>query len=140
MPKIYVAPLFVALGVLTLACGSSSNSTPNSGTNSNGPVEIKVDPNNMPPGLSTTPLPVNGTPPPGISLKPIQPEPGKRIPGIPTNEEIKKGVKLGNTPIPGIDPDAARKAMGYPSVNANVQPYRGEPMMKSNRKTGGKPQ
>jgi len=138
MLKIKVIAISAAL-LASYGCGASGTSNSNTSTNTNAPVEIKLDPNNMPPGLSATPLPMNGTPPAGISLNPIEPEPGKRIPGIPTEEEIKKGVKIGKTPIPGIDPEAARKAMGYPAANFNAPP-KGNVMMKNNRRLGGKPQ
>lgn len=137
MSKIQVIAISAAL-LASFGCGASGTS--NSSTNTNGPVEIKLDPNNMPPGLSATPIPMpaNGALPPGISVKPLEAEPGKKIPGIPTQEEIKQGVKIGKTPIPGIDPEAARKAMGYPSANFNAPP-KGNLMMK-NRRLGGKPQ
>jgi hypothetical protein len=135
--KVIIAILLALVG--SYGCGASGTSNSNTSTNTNGPAEIKLDPNNMPPGLSTTPLPMNGPMPPGISLKPVEPEPGKRIPGIPTAEEIKKGVKIGKTPIPGIDSEAARRQLGYPPANFNAPP-KGDIMMKSNRRLGSKPQ
>ena len=145
MLKIKLVILITAIAT-GFGCGASapSNSNSNSNTNTNNrPVEIKVDPANMPAGLSTTPLPMpaNGKMPEGISVNAATPIPGKtRIPGIPTAEELKKGIKKGTTPTPGIpDPETIRKQMGLQPVNVNV-PSKGPIMMKSNRKFGGKPQ
>lgn len=141
--KLLVITVAIAAG---FGCGASapSNSNSNSNTNTNNrPVEIKVDPANMPAGLSTTPLPMpaNGKMPEGISVNAATPLPrGTNIPGIPTAEELKKGIKKGTTPTPGIpDPETIRKQMGLPAVNINV-PSKGPIMMKGNRKLGGKPQ
>ena len=141
MSKIKITVIAIALAG-SFGCGAAGTSNSNTSTNTNAPVEIKLDPNNMPPGLSATPLPMNGKLPEGISINGAPPPPGRTpTPGIPSAEEIKKGVKIGRTPIPGIpDPETLRKQMGYPPVNVNAPPKNDQTMMKSNRKLGGKPQ
>ena len=140
MSKIKVIVIAIALAV-SFGCGAAGTSNSNTSTNTNAPVEIKLDPDNMPPGLSATPLPMNGKLPEGISINAAAPPGRTPTPGIPSAEEIKKGVKIGRTPIPGIpDPETLRKQMGYPSANVNATPRSDQTMMKSNRKLGGKPQ
>ncbi len=101
--------VMIVLGLLlaSFGCGPSGTSSSNTDANTNGPVEIKLDPNNMPPGLSTTPitLPSNGKLPPGISINSANVQTGKPIPGIP-------------------NPQTLRKQLGYPPGNANVSPTR----------------
>lgn len=59
-------------------------------------------------------------------------------PGIPSAEQIKKQPKPGATATPGIpDEETMRKLMGQPPVNINA-PASNAPMMKTNRKLGGK--
>ncbi|MBK9216371.1 MAG: hypothetical protein IPM59_12415 [Chloracidobacterium sp.] len=121
-----------------VACGGGSN---NAATNTNiAPQEIKIDPANMPPGLSTTPLPMTGTPIPGIPTNGnlVLPKGTRSTPGIPSEAELKKGLKPGAKPTPGIpSPEQIRKMLDQ----ANAQPpVNGTPpMMKSNRKLGGNP-
>jgi hypothetical protein len=140
MSKIKVIAISLAL-LAGYGCGASGRSNSNTSTNTNQPAEIKLDPNNMPPGLSTTPLPMNGPMPPGISVNAAAPPPGRTpTPGIPSPEQIKKGIKPGTKPTPGIpDPETLRKQLGYPAANFNAPP-KGDVMMKSNRKLDGKPQ
>src|SRR5437868_6434806 len=127
----------------TFGCGAGGASKSNTSTNSNAPAEIKLDPNNMPAGLSATPLPMpaNGKLPEGITIDGAPPPPGRTpTPGIPSAEQLKKGLKPTAKSTPGIpDPDTIRKQLGYPSANVNV-PAKGDIMMKGNRKLGGKPQ
>jgi hypothetical protein len=115
------------------------NSIPNSvSTNAN---VIKLDPANMPPGLSGSPLPVNGVP--GIPANGAGPLPvGKTpTPGIPGPDEIKKGIKPGLTPTPGIpDPATIRKQMGLPPLNINTVPPGSTPVPKSKKINSGRPQ
>jgi hypothetical protein len=141
MSKINLLIVALALAV-NYGCGSSGTSNSNTSTNSSGPVEIKVDPNNMPAGLSTTPLPMpaNGQLPEGITINGAPPSGRTPTPGIPSAEQLKKGLPPGRTPTPGIpDPETIRKQLGYPPTNFNAPPA-GNVMMKSNRKLGGKPQ
>ncbi len=127
-----------ALTSFGMACGGGgSNST---ATNANlAPQEIKIDPANMPPGLSTTPLPITGTPIPGIPANVTSmPKGTTPTPGIPSEKELKKGLKPGTTPTPGIPSQEEIRRMlnqanGKPPANGS------QPMMKSDRKLGGKP-
>jgi hypothetical protein len=131
--------LFVS-AVMAAGCGGASRN--DAAINSNiAPQEIKIDPNNMPPGLSATPLPMTGTPIPGIPTNGnvTVPRGNAPIPGIPTEKELKKGLKPGTTPTPGIpSPEEIRRMLNQ----SNAKPPSGNapPMMKSNRKLGGKPE
>ncbi len=139
---------FILLGfviVITgIGCGSSApsnaNASANANLNSNAITsrEIKLDPANMPPGLSAKPLEPSATLPPGISLNAnVLPLGNKPIPGIPSAEALKKGFKPGKTQTPGIpDPETIRKQMGLPvtNVNAPAKPAANVSMMKSTKK------
>jgi len=122
---------FVAI---TTACGSTTslNVNVNSNSNSNTAKEIRLDPANMPPGLTGNPVPMNGNGlPPGISVNATVPPSGKTTPGIPSAEQLKKGIKPGKVSTPGIpDPETIRRQMGYPTTNANLPPASNVPMMK----------
>jgi hypothetical protein len=139
-----------AIVVTNLGCGSSSTtsntvstSNANAAVNSNtaGLREIKLDPANMPAGLSANTVRLSGNNmPPGISVNAVPPVSGK-TPGIPSAEELKKGFKPGKVSTPGIpDQETIRKQMGMPITNTSVPPTNGgAPMMKSKRPLGGKP-
>ncbi|MEO7538600.1 MAG: hypothetical protein ABIV21_01100 [Pyrinomonadaceae bacterium] len=124
--------LFLLVAALSLlGCGGAVE---NSNSNSNVNRSIVLDPANMPPGLSASPLPVNGSPIPGIPTNGAQlPRGTTPTPGIPNPQELKKGMKKGATPTPGIpDPETLRKAMGQPPSNAGAnKPAANVPMMKS---------
>ncbi len=137
-----VTLIFVAVSS-AFGCGGGApvNSTANS-VNSN--ATIKLDPANMPPGLSASPVqPGANTPGIPANVSPL-PKGATPTPGIPSPAELKKPFKPGATPTPGIpDPATLRKQMGMPPLNVNAPPApkAGEvPMMKSNRKLAGKPQ
>ena len=139
-----ILPLFLVVVILLSACGSSPTSNVNSVSNSvssNANI-IKLDPANMPPGLSGSPLPVNGVPgiPANGGVLPVGKTP---TPGIPSAEQLRKGMKPGQTPTPGIpDPATIRKSMGMPPTNINARPAGNSapPTMKGSKPTGGKPQ
>lgn len=139
MSKIRIIAISLALAG-SFGCGASGTSNSNTSTNTSGPVEIKLDPNNLPPGLSATPLSINGKLPEGITVNAVPPVPGRTpTPGIPSAEQLKKGIKPSTRSTPGIpDPETLRKQLGYPPANFNAPP-KGNIMMK-NRKFGGKPQ
>ena len=132
--------------LLAVGCGGAAgNLSTNANTNSNvsANTEVTLDPANMPPGLSGSPM-VPSANTPGIPMNPGPlPKGTTPTPGIPSEAELKKGMKPGVTPTPGI-PDAAtiRKQLGLPPVNVNATPPKGSkaPMMKSNRRPAGKPQ
>ena len=130
MIKQIFGSFLVAGSLLALGCGENGANTANSGNI--GVNTTVLDPANMPPGLSGSPLPINGSPIPGIPTngQPL-PKGTTPTPGIPSPEELKKGVKKGATPTPGIpDPESIRKAMGRPNANAN-SPAANVPMMRS---------
>ena len=134
-----IAVLLGSMIVLAGAgCGSSVPSNANSNSNSNANMAIRMDPANMPPGLSTSPLPPSASMPPGIPANGTVLPVGKTpTPGIPSAEQIKKGIKSGLTPTPGIpDPATLRKQLGLPATNVNMPPPSNgsQMMMKSNRK------
>lgn len=142
--------LFVTLMVCSvmfaLGCGGTApaNSAVNANTNVNAATPVKLDPANMPPGLSGRPI----TPPantPGIPANgAVIPKGTTPTPGIPSPAELKKPFRPGTTPTPGIpSPEEIRKALGKPPTNVNTPAPSKEndvPMMKSTKKLGGKPQ
>lgn len=116
IPVFFICAIFISFG-----CGS--NPLPNANAPAN--RETKLDPANMPAGLSAIPLPSSANMPAGISLNAVNmPIGNKPIPGIPTAEQLKKGFKPVKTPpIPGIPDEATiRKQMGLPNTNVNPPP------------------
>jgi hypothetical protein len=139
-----IALTLAAVVAASAACGGSNNTGTNAAANAapgNANV-IKLDPANMPPGLSGSPVPIANVP--GISANGAQalPKGATPTPGIPGPDQIKKGLKPGTTPTPGIpDPATIRKQMGLPPLNINaVPPANSAPVPKGRRPTGGKPQ
>ncbi len=126
MIKLIFVLLLTVSVAMVLACGggrpttaNNAASAANNGPNANGgPVEIKLDPANMPPGLSGSPINLNGN--------------ANRPPGIPATQDANKGSRRGTTPTPGIPSEQEIKKMMQkpgstpPAANAPV-------MMKSNR-------
>ena len=116
--------LITVLLFTALSFGCSSVTPANSATNAmaNANAAVKIDPANMPAGLSTAPVQPSGNSTPGIP--PVianLPKGATPTPGIPDPATLKKPMKPGVTPTPGI-PDAAtlRKAMGQPPTNVNA--------------------
>jgi len=102
--------IFVMCAAAVGNFGCGSRATPNvnaiSNSNSNSVKEIKLDPANMPPGIS-----LNSN----VSIG------NKPIPGIPNAEQLKKGIKPGKATTPGIPgQETIRKQMGYPTTNVNL--------------------
>ncbi len=97
--------------VIFPACGDSTEA-PNTNTNT---AVVNIDPANLPPGFSTSPVPLSNNSTPGIPADPantnlINPK-GTPTPGIPDPANINK-MKKGTTPTPGIpDPANMRKQM-----------------------------
>lgn len=124
------------------ANSSGNNAATNINSNAVSPVAVNLDPANLPPGLSASPIqqPANI---PGVNAKAVQPKGGTPTPGIPSAAEIKKFQKPGTTPTPGIpSPEEIQRMLGRPATNANasVPQMKGSSptIMKSNRPTGGK--
>lgn len=110
MYKMFAVAMTCALALLVFACTSGPSSTRNS-ANSAGTV-TNIDPKNMPPGLSSSPLPVNGsTPgipdPSQVNVNMKNPG-GTPTPGIPDPANVNK-VPRGATPTPGIPDEATIK-------------------------------
>jgi len=134
MVKSSIFILLAAAALFAIGCGGAAENANSNSANANRAVIL--DPANMPPGLSASPLPVNGSPIPGIPTNGAQiPKGTTPTPGIPSPEELKKGMKKGTTPTPGIpDPETLRKAMGQPIGNVNRPPANAAPMMRSTNK------
>ena len=124
------------------SAGNSAANVPNKNVGVNANIPANVSANNLPPGISTTPLSppanaVNTAPANSISPKTAT------TPGIPGPAELKKQAKPGTTPTPGIpSAEEMRKAFSKPVANANTPPpptANSVPMMRTNRKFGGKP-
>ncbi|HVF47241.1 MAG TPA: hypothetical protein VNA17_06730 [Pyrinomonadaceae bacterium] len=118
--------VFLAVSIVVVAaCGGSAppNSTAATNVDNRPPAngEVKLDPANMPPGLSGSPVPMTGNIPGIMANGTTLPKPTTPIPGIPSESELKKKKKPGTTPTPGIpDEETIRKAMGYRPRNANA--------------------
>ncbi|CAN5493985.1 hypothetical protein BH10ACI2_BH10ACI2_13230 [soil metagenome] len=146
MSKILFAVLSLVIGVFIFACGGNTpaNTAANSASNVNSNAVIKLDPANMPPGISASPIQtvpanaVNGPANANTNSKSTSP-----TPGIPSPAELKKPFKPGATPTPGIpSADEIRKMLGQPPANVNAKPptkMNDVPMMKSNKPVSGKP-
>lgn len=134
LPLMILAAVFVSVS----ACGSATNSNTNANTNQVvGAGNVNVDPNNLPEGLSTSPIPPSANTTPGIPDPKAAnqvPKGATPTPGIPDPETLKKPFKPGATPTPGIpDPQTLRRQMqGNVNINA-AGPASGDTMMKSRR-------
>ena len=134
----------IMFAALTLAVSCGGSATGNS-ANVNTNAAVKVDPANLPPGLSTVPLQPSNASTPGIpAVIANVPKGATPTPGIPSEAELKKKPKPGVTPTPGIpSPEEKRKQMGLPPKNPNASASDNppEPMMKKNaNKLPTKPQ
>ena len=102
-----------------LAC--STTETP-ANNNANVGNVVNLDPANLPPGFSTSPVPVNGNIPgiPNPNDANANKIPAGNIPGIPDSN--KKTPQPKNTPpIPGIPSEAEiKKQMNTPLQDVNV--------------------
>lgn len=128
------ATLFVS------ACGGNAETNSNANKPANLTGVNKVDANNLPPGLSGTPIPPSANATPGI------PSPANAVnvpkgatptPGIPNPKEVGQPLKPGATPTPGIpSPEEVRRQLQQhqSNVNAPPPPASGESMMR-NRKS-----
>lgn len=155
MKRIYVLVLTLIGGALA-GCGGATN-TPNT-TNANAnaaianaaPVAVNLDPANLPPGLSASPIqqPSNV---PGVNSNGAVPKGTTPTPGIPDPAKLNKPAKPGTTPTPGIpSPEEIRKMLAKPGTNPNspspgmksnppMMKSNSQPMMKSNKPQPTKP-
>jgi hypothetical protein len=109
------------LALIAFACAGAGNSAnTNAGMNA-----ANIDNNNMPPGLSTSPLPVNGTTP-GIP-DPSQVNVNMNVkgatptPGIPDPKNVAVTPNPKGTPTPGIPSPAEIKKMMNAHGNQSIQ-------------------
>lgn len=123
--------LFLIFINITIAFGCSSTAENSSKKSTNANVVTNIDPKNMPPGLSASPIPPSANTTPGIpDPKTINANMTKGTtptPGIPDQQTLKKQLTnqmpKGATPTPGIpDPETLRKQMNAAPVNANPIP------------------
>lgn len=147
--------LFITASLM--ACGGASNTATNANTTAatapagnTAPVAVNLDPANLPPGLSASPIqqPANV---PGVNSNGAVPRGATPTPGIPDPSKMNKPLKPGATPTPGIpSAEEIRKMLGKPGANANastpgmkssppMMKSNSQPMMKSNRPLPGKP-
>lgn len=139
MYRIIALITLLTSAALAFACGGGTTSQ-NSIANSN--AERKLDNANLPPGISSGPVATNvGAP--GIPVVTANTQKGATpTPGIPSEEELKKGVKKGATPTPGIPSEAELKRMMSGESSPNIPPpnsaadvpmmRKDTPMMKKN--------
>lgn len=117
--------ILIFVSAILTACGSPAGSNSNANTNANVNAGVKVDPANMPEGLSTKPIEPGPEPTPGIpagNTTVTVPPNVSPAPGIPSAEELKKQRKPGATPTPGIpSEEEIRRQMNRPAGNANAQ-------------------
>ena len=101
MLKVLVVLFVLSAAILIPACGSAESNT---NTNQSAGVgNVNVDANNLPEGLSTSPIPPSGNTTPGI------PDP-----------KNANSVPKGGTPTPGIpDPETLKRQMNQPATNVN---------------------
>lgn len=112
--------------LIGFACSSAGEKTSNSANSAN--VMTNIDPKNMPPGLSGSPIPPSGNSTPGIpDLKSGNANLSKGTtptPGIPDEETLKKQLSgkmpKGATPTPGIPDEATLKKQMNQPANVNV--------------------
>lgn len=115
MYKMFAVAMTCLLALMVFACTSGPTGNSANSANSNAPKTVNIDPANMPPGLSSSPLPVNGsTPgipdPSQVNINMNNPN-GTPTPGIPHPANVNK-VPRGTTPTPGIpDPATIKKQM-----------------------------
>lgn len=121
MQRKFLFVIFCSVISLNLACGSASvtNSNTNAGNSANSNQQ-------MPEGLSASPLPTTGTTPGIPDPKTVNmnsvPKGATPTPGIPDPKEANKPFKPGATPTPGIpDPETLKKQMNSPA-NVNQTP------------------
>jgi hypothetical protein len=124
MYKMLSVILTCLLALLAFACaGGGAPNSANTNTNS-AAATVNVDNANMPPGLSSSPLPVNGTtpgiPPPDQIHVNMNVKGATPTPGIPDPKNVNK-VPKGATPTPGIPSEAELRKMMSTQGNQSIQ-------------------
>ena len=123
MSKRILFAVIVSLGAVAAGCGGVVTDNTNANT-ANSNVFVNIDPANMPPGLSTSPIQPGANSTPGISPANAMtnvPSNVSPAPGIPSADELKKPQKPGTTPTPGIpSQDELKRQMNKPPANANA--------------------
>jgi hypothetical protein len=118
-----------ALFAISLACQSTTSPNANN----------SVEQGNLPQGISTKPLPVNGERPAGIpdpANVNVNMQPGATpTPGIPDPKTIgKTPMPKGTPPIPGIpDEETLRRQMNQMKSNSNAAPPQSNPAKPQNQ-------
>ena len=141
MSKIYITALFVTYTLACFGCGGSAPANANANSNTNHTTTL--DPANLPPGLSASPVPPSSNSTPGIPANLTQlPKGATPTPGIPDPATIKKGFKPGATPTPGIpSPEEIRRQMNNPgSINIPPAGNINIPLINKRKLRPGKPQ
>ena len=140
-----IATIVVTAG-LSFGCGGGApaNSKSNLNANSAAGGMVTVDPANLPEGISTSSVPPSANTTPGIpAANTVLPKGATPTPGIPSEAELKRGIKPGVTPTPGIpSPEELKRQMSRPANMSAPPPNPGTdaPMMKSTNKVPRKPQ
>src|SRR5688500_3097182 len=141
MTKLLIAILFSV--IVFSACGSTANSNANVNTNTGAPGNVTIDANNLPPGLSTSPVPPSanttpGIPPPGQANN--VPKGATPTPGIPDPAHVNRPVRRGATPTPGIpSEEELRRQLRSPASNVNTPPPAGDNMMRNRPRPVNRP-
>ena len=143
----FIIPFLILITIIVLSsfgCGGAPvNSAANTNKNVNTNATVNAVPANVQPEptISPMPPPANAA---GIQSNTTTVQKGAttRPPGFENPADIRKPFKPGATPTPGIpSPAEIQKMLGKPPSNVNSAPMKGSevPMMKSNKKLGGKP-
>ncbi len=148
MTKLLSLAIFLTTAALSVGCGggapANANTNSNSAVNGIGTGPVKLDPANMPEGINPQPIQPSANTTPGIpATNTVLPKGGTPTPGIPSPEELKRGIKPGVTPTPGIPSPAELKKMmqGKPATSMPTpDPSADTPRMKSSNKLPKKPQ
>ena len=135
--KLFICSLLAAVAVSSACTSAEPNA--NAAQNSNTNVMVNIDPKDLPPGLTASPLPPSTNTTPGIppaNQVNLPPKGGTPTPGIPDPKTLNKPMKPGATPTPGIpDADTLRRQMQRPATDVNKPaPANGEMMMRSTKR------
>lgn len=127
------------VGIIATAAAGCSSTATNVNSNQNSNTAVVIDPNNLPPGLSASPIAPTGESTPGIppaNQVNVMTKGTTPTPGIPDPKTLGKPMKPGVTPTPGIpDPETLRRQMQQPASNINTpSPANSDLMMRSRKR------